>query len=70
MRKSCNPIREDYVTVLETSRDTGGKQTVVDVELSPGGEVNVHYHKTYPKKFEVHEGELKAQSGKMIYTLK
>ena len=70
MRKIYNPIQKDYVTFLETSKDTGGKQTVVDVELAPGGGVDVHYHKTYLEKFEVHEGELKVQLGKTIHTLK
>jgi quercetin dioxygenase-like cupin family protein len=69
MRRIYNPVQKDYVTFLETSKDTNGKHTIADVELAPGGGVGVHYHKTYVEKFEVQEGELKIQLGKDIITL-
>lgn len=70
MRRIYNPIQKDYVNFIETSRDTNGLCTIVDVELAPGGGVGIHYHKTYSEKFEVQEGELKIQLGKEIITLK
>lgn len=68
-RRIYNPIQKDYVTFLETSSDTSGARTMVDVELAPGGGVGIHYHKTYTETFEVLEGELKVQLGKEIVTL-
>ena len=69
-RRIYNPIQKDYVTFIETSTDTNGKRTLVDVELAPGGGVGMHYHKTYVEKFECQEGELKIALGKKIVTLK
>ncbi|TND00497.1 MAG: cupin [Bacteroidetes bacterium] len=69
-RRIYNPVQKDYVTFIETSSDTGGARTVVDVELAPGGGVDLHYHKTYVERFECHDGELKVQLDKKIHTLK
>jgi quercetin dioxygenase-like cupin family protein len=68
-RSIYNPIQKDTVTFLKTSDETGGKYTLVEVELDPKGGVGLHYHKTYTEKFEVVEGELKVQLGKKIHTL-
>jgi len=68
-RRIYNPVQKDYVTFIETSGDTNGARTVVEVELAPGGGVGLHFHKTYIEKFEVAEGELKVQLGKTVHAL-
>ncbi len=69
-RKIYNPIQKDYVTFLKTSEETNGEYTLVEVELSDGGGVGLHYHKTYSEKFECIEGEVQVGLGKNIHTLK
>ncbi|POY34769.1 cupin domain-containing protein [Solitalea longa] len=53
-----NPLIKDKVTFLETANETAGKHTFVEVELSPGGGNDLHYHKVFSETFEVVEGEL------------
>jgi quercetin dioxygenase-like cupin family protein len=69
LRKIYNPVQKDYVTFLQTHEDTGGKMTKVEVELSSGGGVGVHFHKTYSETFEVLEGNLKIQLDTAIHSL-
>lgn len=68
-RRIYNPAQKDYVTFLKTAAETDGKYTRVEVELSPGGGVGIHYHKTYSEKFDCLEGELKVQAGRQVSTL-
>ena len=68
-RRIYNPVQKDYVTFLKTAAETQGEYTLVEVELSPGGGVGIHYHKTYSEKFDCLDGELKVQAGKTIHTL-
>lgn len=68
-RRIYNPIIKDYATFLETSASTGGKRTLIEFELAPGGGNPVHYHKTFSERFEVLEGELHVQVGKEIRIL-
>ena len=32
-----NPIQKDYATFLETSDETGGEHTLIEIEVAPGG---------------------------------
>ena len=68
-RKIYNPIQKDTVRFLKTYADTDGACTLVEVELADGGGVGLHYHKTYPEKFDCTEGELQVVLGKKIHTL-
>lgn len=68
-RKIHNPIQQDTVTFLQTSADTNGACTLVEVELANGGGVGLHYHKTYSESFTCLEGEVQVRLGKTIHTL-
>lgn len=57
-RKIYNPVQKDYATFLETTAETGGKYTLIEVDLAPGGGVGLHYHKSYSETFECIEGTL------------
>jgi mannose-6-phosphate isomerase-like protein (cupin superfamily) len=57
-RRYYHPLQKDYATFLETSEETGGDRTLIEVEVAPGGENDTHFHKTYEKHFEVIEGSL------------
>jgi quercetin dioxygenase-like cupin family protein len=57
-RRIHNPIQRDAATFLETSEETGGARTLVELEIAPGGRVNPHEHTTYIEYFAVHRGRL------------
>ena len=65
-----HPIEKDWPTFLETSEETGGEHTLVEVEVAPGGGTEPHYHKTYDEHFEVLEGSLEVLLGKETRTLR
>lgn len=69
-RKIYNPIQKDTVVFLKTAEETNGEYTLVEVELSDGGGVGLHYHKTYKESFSCLEGEVQIQLGKTLHTLK
>jgi quercetin dioxygenase-like cupin family protein len=69
-RRIYNPIQKDYVTFLETSASTGGKRSLHEIELAPGGGNVPHYHLNFDERFEVLEGELDVLVGKTTYTLR
>jgi quercetin dioxygenase-like cupin family protein len=58
-RRHYHPVQKDWATFLETSEETGGEHTIIEVELAPGGGNSPHYHKTYDEHLEVLEGALK-----------
>ena len=57
-RRFFNPLQRDAVTFLETSEESGGARTLIQVELAPGGGNALHRHMTYAEHFEVLEGRL------------
>ena len=69
-RRIYHPIQKDYATFLETSTQTGGKRTLIEVELAPGGGNVPHYHDAFDERFEVLEGELEILLGTETHTLR
>ena len=65
-----HPLQKDYTTFLETSEETGGDHTLLEIELAPGGGNTPHYHKTYDEHFEVVEGTLEVLVGKETSVLR
>jgi quercetin dioxygenase-like cupin family protein len=57
-RRIYNPVQRDAATFIETSEETGGVRTLVELEVAPGGKVTPHYHLTYSERFKVLEGQL------------
>ena len=64
-----NPIQKDYATFLETSDETGGEHTLIEIEVAPGGGTTPHYHLTYAEHFEVISGALEVMVGSETRTL-
>lgn len=58
-----NPIFKDTVTFLQTSKESGGKITDLELTLMSGGENPLHYH-NYDEKFTAIDGELGLIYGK------
>ena len=69
-RRYYHPVQKDYTTFLETSEETGGEHTLLEIELAPGGGNTPHYHKTYDEHFEVVEGTLEVLVGKETRVLR
>ena len=57
-RRIYNPVQADAATFLETSDETGGARTLIELEVAPGGKVTPHYHLTYSERFKLIEGRL------------
>lgn len=68
-RRYYHPEQKDYATFVETSEETGGERTLIEVEVAPGGGTPPHYHNTYEEGFEVLEGELEVHVGGEVSTL-
>lgn len=58
VRRFENPVVGDVVTLLESSSETAGARTLLEVELAPGGGTPPHRHRTYEERFHVNEGTL------------
>jgi quercetin dioxygenase-like cupin family protein len=63
-RTVVNPIIKDTATFLQTSEETNGKLTEIEITLMPGGGNPLHYHKTYSETFTGIEGDLGVNLGK------
>lgn len=55
---------KDSVLLVQSSEDTGGEYTLLEVELRPGGSRYFHYHKKVAKRFTAIKGELVICVGK------
>ena len=53
-----NPDIKDKVTLLESSLDTNGAYTLLQVELEAGGGNNLHYHTSFREEFTAIDGVL------------
>lgn len=68
-RAVYNPVQKDTAIFIETVAESNGRHTVIEVEVSPGGGVGLHYHKSYSETFTCLQGKLQVQVGKKIYSL-
>jgi quercetin dioxygenase-like cupin family protein len=47
-----NPVTREKATILQTSAQTDGAYTYIEVELQPGGGNPIHYHQRFTEEFE------------------
>jgi len=70
-RKITNPVINDTIAFIQTSEETKGKITELELTLMPGGSNFPHYHKTLTETFTAVQGELGLKlSGNKIKMLK
>lgn len=62
-RSFYHPLQKDTATFLDTSAETDGARTLLEVELAPGGGNPLHRHLTYAEEFSVREGTLTVRVG-------
>lgn len=68
-RRIYNPVQQNSVTFVQTSAQTNGARTLMEIELAPGGGTTLHAHRLFAEQFEVLEGELQVQLGQTIQRL-
>jgi quercetin dioxygenase-like cupin family protein len=56
-----HPIQHDRATFLETSEESGGERTLVELEVAPGGGNVLHRHDAFSERFESVDGVLTVQ---------
>ncbi len=61
---------KDRVTLLETAASTGGRRTLLRIELAPGGGNGLHTHDTFTETFTALEGELGVEVNDMRRVLR
>ena len=65
-----NPVNGEYARIIESSEDTGGEYSLLEVSLSPGGGNPLHYHTRFTEEFFALKGNLGLQYQKDIVHLK
>lgn len=68
-RTITNPILKDEVTFLQTSQESNGRYSLVEVRLASGGGTPLHYHRDFSEEFVCLEGEVSIQLEKQIIRL-
>jgi mannose-6-phosphate isomerase-like protein (cupin superfamily) len=57
-RRFHHPLQKDTITFLQTSAESDGRRTVIEIEVAPEGGNGLHRHLTYDERFEVLDGTL------------
>ena len=58
-----NPRQSDTATFLRTSKGNGGKRTLLELEIAPGGRVTPRYHLGYADHFRGRTGRITLRVG-------
>ena len=69
-RSFFNPVINDTATFIETSEESNGRHSLIEIELFKSSGPPLHYHNAFSEKFEVIEGILYLQIGKDRKVLK
>ncbi len=68
-RQIYNPVQKDSAVFIQSSAESGGERTLIEIEVAPGGGTTPHYHLAYDEHFEVIEGALDVVTGGIRHTL-
>ena len=68
-RRIYSPVQLDAAIFLETSEESGGRRTLLESELAPGGGNQPHCHLTYDEHFVCIEGELTVRVDGLLHVL-
>jgi len=63
-RTFVNPAINDAATFIQTSAETNGEYTLIEIDLGKSDGPPLHYHNAFSEKFRVQEGILYLQVGK------
>lgn len=62
MKKYHNPVNGEFTVILESSEETKGAYSLLEVKLNAGGKNPLHYHLNFTEEFEAVEGLLHLES--------
>jgi quercetin dioxygenase-like cupin family protein len=68
-RRIYSPVQKDAAIFLETSEESGGVRTLLEVELAAGGGNALHRHLSYAERFTCVEGELTVRVDGLLHVL-
>jgi quercetin dioxygenase-like cupin family protein len=68
-RQIHSPVQQDFATFLETTAESGGARTLLEVELAPGGSNALHRHLGYAERFTCVEGEVTVRADGLLHVL-
>jgi quercetin dioxygenase-like cupin family protein len=68
-RKVHSPVQRDAATFLETTDESGGRRTLLEIELAPGGGNAAHRHLGYAERFVALDGELSVRVDGLLHVL-
>ena len=68
-RRIYSPVQRDAATFLETTEESGGRRTLLEIELAPGGGNIAHRHLSYAERFVCLEGELTVRVDGLLHVL-
>lgn len=58
-----NPVQKGVATFVETSTETGGHRSIIDVAVGPGGRVRPHYHREFDEEIIAVNGPIVVHAG-------
>jgi quercetin dioxygenase-like cupin family protein len=68
-RRIHSPVQRDAAIFLETSAESGGRRTLLEIELAPGGGNVPHRHLSYAERFVALDGELTVRVDGLLHVL-
>jgi quercetin dioxygenase-like cupin family protein len=68
-RRIYSPVQRDAAIFLETAEESGGRRTLAEVELAPGGGNEPHKHLSFSERFVCVEGELTVRVDGLLHVL-
>lgn len=68
-RRIHSPVQQDTAIFLETAAESGGRRTLLEIELAPGGSNAPHRHLSYDERFVALEGELTVRVDGLLHVL-
>jgi quercetin dioxygenase-like cupin family protein len=68
-RRIYSPVQQDAAIFVETSEESGGRRTLLEIELAPGGSNAAHRHLSYDERFVALEGELTVRVDGLLHVL-
>jgi quercetin dioxygenase-like cupin family protein len=68
-RRIYSPVQRDGATFVQTSEESGGCRTLLEIELAPGGGNVAHRHLGYAERFVALDGELTVRVDGLVHVL-
>jgi quercetin dioxygenase-like cupin family protein len=68
-RRIYSPVQRDAAIFVQTTEESGGRRTLLEIELAPGGGNVAHRHLGYAERFVALDGELTVRVDGLVHIL-